>query len=66
MAFGKTQPARGKYPGNGDFGSKAWALPTRELADKWAAIVVENVGKPGKERLSFVELFSGKSQLSFV
>jgi hypothetical protein len=61
--FGKMYGSKEMYPSNEDFGRKGWALPTRELAERWAAIVVENVGKPVKERPSFVELFHAFSRL---
>ena len=53
LVFGKPQPAREKYASNEDFGSRSWSLPTRELAEQWAQIVLEKAEKSAKARPSW-------------
>jgi hypothetical protein len=60
--FGKWYGPKEAYPSNEDFGRKGWALPTRDIADQWAAIVLDNVGKSAKERPSWAELLHDFSE----
>jgi hypothetical protein len=51
--FGKWYDQKEMPPGNEDFGKRAWALPTRDLADQWAALVLTHLAIPARERTAF-------------
>jgi hypothetical protein len=56
--FLEAATSKEKYPSKEDFGSKGWALPTRELANRCAAIVIANPGKPANERTAWAAIIA--------